>query len=614
MWGISIGPVLIGTFIGAAVEVTEIVIIVVGVGTTRGWRSTLVGAGSGLIVLGGIVGALGQALTLLPIDPLRITIGALLLTFGLQWLTQGVIGVAADGFTGVAEEEETEAEAGGGPEGLIDWTAWLLAFKGVLLEGLEIAFIVLAFGAGSRGSASGGGYPEAYAGAAAAFIIVGIVGAFSRSAVEKVPGRVLKFAVGGLLSTFGTFWALEGLGVHWPWERLSLAWLYALYLGTTIILARAAGRGWLGPAPEPSLLGDLGASGPLGVAPASRRSVVRFQRSRSLPVSGIVDSSTQAAMRAERIERSGGEFDPDLVVDPADPEAVRSFQAAHGMEASGVVDARTRGALRVAQFPGLFDSRDTEAVRRFQLDHGQEPTGRVDAATRAARRSVIREESSRVDDEIADPLTAFESFDPVSPDSVRRFQLALDLGDTQGDVEEETQGALSAMRDRLGKDIPAGDGLDPSHPDQVRDLQRSYGLEPTGTIDEPTRQAIRWETEHKLGIDVASMESVERFQLAHDLAADGVVGPKTQAAMRAARHARTRANGHADSREHYGAATDHGSGFGVGLDAADPASVREFQRNHDLEADGVIGPNTQAALRAVRSNREGRRSPNGGGE
>ncbi len=247
--------VLIGTFVASSVEVTEMVIIVVGVGSTRGWRSTWFGSGAGFIVLVAIIAALGQALSLIPIGTVRIVIGALLLTFGLQWFRQGVIQTAADGFTGTTEEEE--AEAAEGAEGAIDWTAFVLAFKGVLLEGLEVAFIVVAFGAG--GGAGGGhgfgigaghsGYESAFIGAAAAFIFIGALGALANRQLQEVPGRTLKFGVGGLLSTFGTFWALEGLGVHWPGGDLSLAWLYALYLGATFTLMRTVRAGLFGPSP-----------------------------------------------------------------------------------------------------------------------------------------------------------------------------------------------------------------------------------------------------------------------------------------------------------------------------------------------------------------------------
>ncbi len=232
-----LGPVAVAAFIACSVEVVEMVIIVVGVGAARGWRSTVVGAGSGLAVLAAIVFGLGRALQYVPINPLRVVIGSLLLTFGLQWLTRGVLGVAAKGFTGGDEEEGADAGGAGRSDGVLDWTAWLLAFKGVLLEGLEVAFIVIAFGAG------GGNWSQAYAGAAAAFVIIGTVGLLAKGWLEKVPGHALKFGVGGLLSTFGTFWAMDGLGVQWPGEKLSLLWLYLVFLATTFALAWWARHG-----------------------------------------------------------------------------------------------------------------------------------------------------------------------------------------------------------------------------------------------------------------------------------------------------------------------------------------------------------------------------------
>ena len=251
---IGFNAVSIGTFVASSVEMIEMVIIVVGVGAIRGWRSTSVGAVSGLVILVGIIAGLGQALQLIPINTVRIIIGALLLTFGLQWYRQGVVGVAADGFTGGGEEEEVDA-ASGERRGPIDWTAFTLSFKGVLLEGLEIAFLVVAFGAGGTGQGSSSGassYPSAYAGALAAFLIIGGLGLAAKGRLEQVPGRVLKFGVGGLLATFGTFWTLEGIGVNWPGNDLSLAWLYPVYLGSTFALMYATRAGRLGPRPAGS--------------------------------------------------------------------------------------------------------------------------------------------------------------------------------------------------------------------------------------------------------------------------------------------------------------------------------------------------------------------------
>src|SRR5438445_1370536 len=138
-------PVLITTFLASAVEATEMVTIVVGVGATRGWRSTIIGTVSGFGVLAVVIVVLGAALQAIPIGALRLVVGALLLVFGLQWFRKGIMRVAARGLAGIAGVEREEAAEWTEPG--IDWTAFVLAFKGVVLEGLEVAFIVVAFGA-----------------------------------------------------------------------------------------------------------------------------------------------------------------------------------------------------------------------------------------------------------------------------------------------------------------------------------------------------------------------------------------------------------------------------------------------------------------------------------
>lgn len=232
--------VLVASFAASAVETTEMVTIVVGVGVARQWRSTVIGAASGFLVLGALVAGLRQALSLIPIGTVRIVIGALLLTFGLQWLRQGIRRVAARGFLGGGEEESQADAADTGRT--LDWTAFVLSFKGVLLEGLEIAFIVVAFGSGS------GSYTWALIGAGAAVILIGAAGLLARGQLEKLPGRTLKFGVGGLLTTFGTFWSLQGLGVHWPGGDLSLAWLYPAYLGISLAFLALSRAGLFAPA------------------------------------------------------------------------------------------------------------------------------------------------------------------------------------------------------------------------------------------------------------------------------------------------------------------------------------------------------------------------------
>jgi uncharacterized membrane protein len=205
--GMSASTVFLTTFLAAAVEVIEMVIIVVGVGSVRGWRSTWLGAGGGLAVLAVLVLALGTALTAVPIDALRLVVGSLLLVFGLQWLRKGIRRVSANGFRGMGERTASGADI---PVHGVDWTAFVLAFKGVLLEGLEITFIVVSFGATAQQ------LPGAVLGAAAAFLVVAGAGVLAGGYVRRIPRSALQLLVGTLLSSFGTFWAVQGLGVGWP--------------------------------------------------------------------------------------------------------------------------------------------------------------------------------------------------------------------------------------------------------------------------------------------------------------------------------------------------------------------------------------------------------------
>lgn len=218
------GPVavLIATFLASGVEAIEMVTIVVGVGATRGWRSTWIGVASGFGVLAVVVAVGGLALRAIPIGPLRLVVGALLLVFGLQWFRKGVMRVALRGFAGIGGVvHEDEAPEWTGPG--IDWTAFALSFKGVTLEGLEIAILVVAFGAGANHL----GY--AVVGAAAALVLFGAAGLVLRGSVQRVPRSVLQLIVGVLLTTFGTFWSLEGIGIEWPGSDLAIVGLLAFY-------------------------------------------------------------------------------------------------------------------------------------------------------------------------------------------------------------------------------------------------------------------------------------------------------------------------------------------------------------------------------------------------
>ena len=222
----AIVPVLITAFLASAVEAIEMVTIVVGVGTARGWRSTLLGAAAGFGLLAVLVAALGLALSAIPIAPLRLVIGALLLVFGMQWLRKGVVRVAARGFAGMQVDASEDSEVWTGPG--VDWTAFVLAFKGVLLEGLEVAFIVVSVGAtaGQLGAAVTGG--------GAALLVVGALGLALVRVVARIPRSFLQLIVGILLTTFGSFWSTEGLGVTWPGGDMAILGLLVVYLITAV--------------------------------------------------------------------------------------------------------------------------------------------------------------------------------------------------------------------------------------------------------------------------------------------------------------------------------------------------------------------------------------------
>ena len=214
MSGTEVG-LAISVFLACTVEAVEALTIVLAVGATRSWSSTLYGVCAAVLALGAIVAALGPALTSLPINALRVAIGGLLLVFGLQWLRKAILRAA--GLKALHDEEaifETErkaaAAAGSRPARRLDGYAFAIAFKGVLLEGLEVAFIVLTFGANQHRI----GLAAAAAGAAIAVVV--LAGVAARAPLSRVPENIIKFAVGVMLTSFGTFWGAEGAGAHWP--------------------------------------------------------------------------------------------------------------------------------------------------------------------------------------------------------------------------------------------------------------------------------------------------------------------------------------------------------------------------------------------------------------
>lgn len=224
----------IAVFLACAVEAVEATTIVLAAGTARDWRSATTGLVAGLATLAVITAILGPAAASLPLPALRLFVGALLLVFGLQWVRKAIL--RASGFKALHDEERIFAEKvaaaraaraeAGARAGLVpDPYAFTLSFKGVLLEGLEVVFIVLTFGANARQ------IPLAAVAALAAVGVIALAGAAARAPLARVPENTLKFVVGIMLTTFGTFWGAEGAGARWPGSDAAL-----LFIGPAIAL------------------------------------------------------------------------------------------------------------------------------------------------------------------------------------------------------------------------------------------------------------------------------------------------------------------------------------------------------------------------------------------
>src|SRR4051794_23082756 len=191
---------VVSVFLACVVEAVEALTIVLAAGTSRDWRSALTGVGAGVLVLAVLVGVLGPALTVIPIGALRLVVGGLLLVFGVQWLCKAILRAAGlkalhDEAQIYARHTAAAAAAGRGSRFAVpDWYAFTLSFKGVLLEGLEVAFIVVTFGANQ------GSIGLAVLGAVAAVVLVTAVGIAVRGPLDRVPENTVKFVVGVLLT------------------------------------------------------------------------------------------------------------------------------------------------------------------------------------------------------------------------------------------------------------------------------------------------------------------------------------------------------------------------------------------------------------------------------
>jgi uncharacterized membrane protein len=262
MSGAEIGLAL-SVFLACSVEAVEALTIVLAVGATRSWSSALSGVGAALIALATIVLALGPAITSLPIGVLRVVVGGLLLIFGLQWLrkailrsaglkakhdelqiyTEAVSNAMVGADSGARSGIESGADAGAAG---FDGYAFTVAFKGVLLEGLEVAFIVLTFGANQHR------VPLAAAAAGLAILIIIVAGVAARAPLARVPENTLKFAVGVMLSSFGMFWSAEGAGARWPGGDIALLAIIPGVLVAGIVMVEA-----LGQAPPPTATAEV---------------------------------------------------------------------------------------------------------------------------------------------------------------------------------------------------------------------------------------------------------------------------------------------------------------------------------------------------------------------
>ena len=243
MTGSELGLAL-SVFVACTVEAVEALTIVLAVGVTRSWRSTLIGVGAAVVALAALTALLGPALTSIPINDLRLAIGGLLLVFGLQWLRKAILraaGVKAQRDESAAYKRELEsARAAGAAQDGFDGYSFTIAFKGVFLEGLEVVFIVLTFGSGQHRIGL------AAASAGVAVLLVALIGVAVHAPLARAPENAMKFAVGVMLTAYGMFWSVEGAGSSWPGGDAALLVIIpatlAVALGLVYLIKRSLGR------------------------------------------------------------------------------------------------------------------------------------------------------------------------------------------------------------------------------------------------------------------------------------------------------------------------------------------------------------------------------------
>ena len=249
----------IAVFLACAVEAVEATTIVLAAGTARDWRSAGYGVGAALVVLAAIVAVLGPAVSDIPLRGLRAVVGALLLIFGLQWIRKAIL--RASGHKALHDEDKLDAKHLAEAEsqqarrnGIVpDWYGFTLSFKGVLLEGLEVVFIVLTFGTNDHNVGL------ATVAAACAVALIAALGFAVKAPLARVPENTMKFVVGIMLTSFGVFWGAEGAGAHWPGSDAALLVIIpaiALYaIGLVALLRRTAETGTGQPGQVPATTG-----------------------------------------------------------------------------------------------------------------------------------------------------------------------------------------------------------------------------------------------------------------------------------------------------------------------------------------------------------------------
>jgi uncharacterized membrane protein len=229
---------VVAVFLASSVEMVEALTIVFAVGHTRGWRSCLEGVATAFVALTILVALFGPALVRVPLQALHLIVGAILLIFGMQWLRKAIL--RASGLKAKHDEDaiyqHTVDELAASPASSRDRVAFVVAFKGVFLEGLEVVITVITLGTSAHrlGLAS--------LAAAVAVLCVGVVGVIVSRQLSKVPENAMKMSVGILLSSYGTFWTGEGLKVHWPGNDVMLVGFVGIYFLASVLLVAMCRR------------------------------------------------------------------------------------------------------------------------------------------------------------------------------------------------------------------------------------------------------------------------------------------------------------------------------------------------------------------------------------